>query len=296
MREGTLVVFACGLAWGAAGVHAAAAAPAGDATSDPKLRASRDTYHPVMDLLKAKSVRLTDAQMEKLKSFPLEAVWASVQDLGYTNAHLSGLRSTRPDERLVGRALTIRYLPRRPDLVEAMQTLAQEGDWPVAYNVRAGEEARPGDVLVVDLGGGVADGIFFGDISALAAQVQGARGAVLYGSTRDLTELREMAGFPVLAVGFDPRPATQIGVDWNVPVRVGGATVLPGDAVVADDEAVVFFPPSIADQVIERAARVVEQEDYERDLVRKRQHRFRDVYPLNPELRKQFEEEKKTKP
>ena len=87
--------------------------------------------------------------------------------------------ATRPNERLVGRALTIRYLPRRPDLVEAMQTLAREGDWPVAYNVRAGEEARPGDVLVVDLGGGIADGIFFGDISALAAQVNGARGAVL---------------------------------------------------------------------------------------------------------------------
>jgi regulator of RNase E activity RraA len=265
-------------------------------TPDPKLRANRDTYHPALDVLKAKSARLTDDQMEKLKRFPLEALWASVRDLGYTNAHHSGLLTTRPNERLVGRALTIRYLPRRPDLVEAMQTLAKEGDWPAAYNVRAGEEARAGDVLVVDLGGGIADGIFFGDISALAAQVQGARGAVLYGSTRDLTELREMAGFPVLAVGFDPRPATQIGVDWNVPVRVGGATVLPGDAVVADDEAVVFFPPSIADQVIERATRIVEQENHERDLVRKKQHRFRDVYPLNPELRKKFEEEKKGKP
>jgi regulator of RNase E activity RraA len=265
-------------------------------TPDPKLRANRDTYHPALDVLKAKSTRLTDPQMEKLKTFPIEAVWASVRDLGYTNAHTSGLQSTRPNERLVGRALTIRYLPRRPDLVEAMQTLAKEGDWPTAYNVRAGEEARPGDVLVVDLGGGIADGIFFGDISALAAQVQGARGAVLYGSTRDLTELREMPGFPVLAVGFDPRPATQIGVDWNVPLRVGGATVLPGDAVVADDEAVVFFPPAIADEVIARATRIVEQENYERDLVRKKQHRFRDVYPLNPELKKQFEESKKDKP
>jgi regulator of RNase E activity RraA len=100
----------------------------------------------------------------------------------------------------------------------------------------------------------------------------------------------------VLAVGFDPRPATQIGVDWNVPVRVGGATVLPGDAVVADDEAVVFFPAKIADQVIERATRTVEQERYERELVRGKQHRFRDVYPLNPELRKRFEVEKKGKP
>jgi 4-hydroxy-4-methyl-2-oxoglutarate aldolase len=294
MRRGIVVGLAWGLLCGPA-VVGFTAAP-GEVTPDPKLRASPDTYHPVMDVLKAKSVRVTDEQMEKLKSFPLEAVWASVQRLGYTSAHMSGLRATRPSERLVGRALTIRYLPRRPDLVEAMQTLAREGDWPAAYNVRAGEEAKPGDVLVVDLGGGIADGIFFGDISALAAQVRGAHGAVLYGSTRDLTELREMAGFPVLAVGFDPRPATQIGVDWNVPVRVGGATVLPGDAVVADDEAVLFFPASIADQVIERAARIVEQENYERDLVRKKQYRFRDVYPLSPELRRQFEEERKRKP
>jgi regulator of RNase E activity RraA len=296
MRRGIVIGLACGLLCGLVRLDVGAASPAGDVTPDPKLRANRDTYHPAMDVLEAKSVRLTDEQMQKLKGFPLEAIWASVRDLGYTNAHHSGLRSTLPNERLVGRALTIRYLPRRPDLVEAMQTLAKEGDWPQAYNVRAGEEARAGDVLVVDLGGGIADGIFFGDISALAAQVNGARGAVLYGSTRDLTELREMAGFPVLAVGFDPRPATQIGVDWNVPVRVGGATVLPGDAVVADDEAVVFFPASIAGEVIERAARVVEQENFERDLVRKKQHRFRDVYPLNPELRKQFEEKKKDKP
>jgi len=275
----------------------AAAGPPGDEVQpDPGRRASRNTYHPVVDVLRSGSARLTDEQMESLARFPLEAVWASVRDLGYTNAHASGLLSTRPAERLVGRALTIRYLPRRPDLVEAMQTLAKEGDWPVAYNVRAGEEARPGDVLVVDLGGGIADGIFFGDVSALAAQVLGARGAVLYGSTRDLGELREMAGFPVLAVGFDPRPATQIGVDWNVPVRVAGATVLPGDAVVADEEAVVFFPAKIADEVIARASRIVEQESYERELVRKKEHRFRDVYPLSPELRKQFEAEKEPRP
>ena len=296
MRRGIVAGLSCGLLGFTAGVCIAAAAPAGDVTPDPKLRANRDTYHPALDVLKAKSARLTDEQMAKLKGFPLEAVWASVRELGYTNAHWSGFRSTLPSERLVGRALTIRYLPRRPDLVEAMQALAKEGDWPAAYNVRAGEEAKPGDVLVVDLGGGIPDGIFFGDISALAAQANGAQGAVLYGSTRDLTELREMAGFPVLAVGFDPRPATQIGVDWNVPVRVGGATVLPGDAVVADEEAVVFFPPSIADEVIARATRIVEKENYERDLVRRKQHRFRDVYPLNPELRKQFEERKKEKP
>ena len=271
----------------------AAASLFAQVSADPSLRARRDTYHPVMEVLRAQRSAVTDAQLEEIKSFPLEAVWWALQQLGYTNCHYSGLKSTRPQERLAGRALTIRYLPRRPDLDEAMRTLAKEGDWPAAYNVRAAEEARPGDVLVVDLGGGIPDGIFFGDISALGAKMAGARGAVLYGSTRDLAELRQLEGFPVLAAGFDPRPATQVGVDWNVPIRVGTVAVLPGDIVYADEEAVLFFPPQLAGEVISRVRGLVAQEDYERELARQKKRRFRDVYPLSPELRKKFELERK---
>lgn len=259
------------------------------------LRANRDTYHPVVELVKPQRVEVTDAQLELFKKLPLESIWGALRGLGYVNCYQAGLQSTRPKERLVGRALTIRYLPRRPDLEQAMRQLAKEGDWPVGYNIRAAEEVKPGDVIVADLGGELANGVFFGDISALGAQMKGARGVVLWGSTRDRLELEDMAGFPVLAAGFDPNVATQQGVDWNVPIRVGGATVLPRDIVVADNEAVLFFPTSIAAQVIERATRQAEQEEYERNLVRQQQHRFRDVYPLNPELRKKYEEERKQK-
>jgi regulator of RNase E activity RraA len=145
----------------------------------------------------------------------------------------------------------------------------------------------------VDLGGGVADGVFFGDISALGAQMAGARGAVLYGSTRDLGELRFMEEFPVFAQGFHPNPAPQIGVDWNVPIRVGTATVLPGDVVVAEEEAVLFFPPEIAADVIQRAQKTVAKENYERKVARQKRYRFRDVYPLSKELQKKFEEEQR---
>ncbi|MBM3839945.1 MAG: hypothetical protein FJ398_18640 [Verrucomicrobia bacterium] len=262
---------------------------------DPKLRANRTTYHPAMEVLKPQRTPVTDEQLEQLKKFPLEAVWGVLQQLGYVNCHYSGLKSTQPQARVAGRALTIRYLPRRPDLDQAMETLAKEGDWPRAYNVRAAEEAKPGDVLVVDLGGGIPDGIFFGDISALGAKMAGAKGAILYGSTRDLSELRALEGFPVWAIGFDPRPATQIGVDWNVPIRVGTVTVLPGDVVLADEEAVLFFPPQLAKQVIERTTEFVAREDYEREMARLKKYRFRDVYPLNPELRKKFEEEYKNR-
>lgn len=271
------------------------AALSAQVTPDPKLRGNRDTYHPVMEVLKSQRTPVTAEQLDEIKKLQLETLWAVLQNLGYKNCHYTGLKSTRPEERLVGRALTIRYLPRRPDLDEAMGVLAKEGDWPGAYNVRAAEQAKPGDVLVVDLGGGVPDGIFFGDISALGAKVAGARGAILYGSTRDLTELQQMEGFPVLAAGFDPLPATQVGVDWNVPIRVGTVLVLPGDVVYADSEAVIFFPPQLAAEVITRGRAHVELEDYERELAREGKRRFRDVYPLSPENRKKFESQRKNK-
>ena len=266
----------------------------GQVTPDPALRKNRDTYSPVMEVLKSKRTPATDEQLEELKKFPFEAIWGVLKGLGY-NTSFTGLKPTRPEARLVGRALTMRYLPRRPDLDEAVKTLAKEGDWPEYYNVRAAEEAKPGDVLVVDLGGALTTGVFFGDVSALGAQMAGARGAVLYGSTRDLGELREMKDFPVFAMGFDPNPALQVGVEWNVPIRVGDTTVLPGDVVVVEEEAALFLPPQIAAEVIEGARRIVEQEIYERQLVRQKKYRFRDVYPLNPELHKKFEEEQENK-
>ena len=257
------------------------------------VRLRKDTYHPLIETMRPEMKRATDAQLERFKDLPMEAIWGALRQLNYTNAAATGLHTTRPGERLVGRARTIRCLPDRPDLRKASQQLNKDGDWPNASNVRGAEDSQPGDVLVVDLGGYVAEGIFWGDISALGAQVNGARGAVLWGGTRDKEELEQMKGFPVLAVGFDPGVNTSIGTDWNVPIRVGKVTVLPGDIVVGDSETVLFFPASIADQVLERAQAVKDQEEFERLKAREKKHRFRDVYPLNKELREQYESQRK---
>lgn len=147
----------------------------GQVTPDPALRKSRNTYSPVMEILKSRRTPATDEQLEQLKTFPFEAIWT------------------------------------------------------------------------------------------------------------------------VFAMGFDPHPALQVGVEWNIPIRVGDATVLPGDVVVVEEEAALFFPPELADKVVKGARKIVEKENYERALVRQKKYRFRDVYPLNPALLKQFEEEQAKK-
>lgn len=265
-----------------------------DTTAKESVRYLSDTYHPAVDYLAGdKKARATDEHLAALEELPLETIWGVLRGMGYEETYFPGMTPTVPGKRLVGRAVTIRYLPRRPDLVEAMEALAEKGGWSSKYHTRAAEESKPGDVLVVDTGGQVEGGVFFGDISALGAQMSGASGAILYGSTRDLDELKEMTDFPVFSMGFHPAGATQIGVDWNIPIRVGTATVMPGDLVLATDEAVIFFPPTIADEVIAKAKKHRDEEDYKRELVRSKKYRFRDVYPLRSDLNKAYEEQHK---
>lgn len=263
---------------------------AAEVEAPKELRYNANTWHPVVDYLKPEKTRVTDEQLAAIEKLPLEDVWGIIKGMGYTETYYPGMKTTQPGERLVGRAVTIRYLPRRPDLDKAMEALAEGGGRSSKWHTRAAEDSRPGDVLVVDLGGKVEGGVFFGDISALGAQVSGARGAILYGSTRDLDELKQRKDFPVFAMGFHPSGATQIGVDWNVPIRVGDATVMPGDVVIGTDEAVLFFPPEIADEVIRKCQEHAAEEDYKRELVLSKKYRFRDVYPLSPELKKEYEE------
>jgi regulator of RNase E activity RraA len=73
-------------------------------------------------------------------------------------------------------------------------------------------------------------------------------------------------------------------------VRIENITVLPGDIVVADDAGVLFFPPQLVEQVLSRARAKISMENYQRELLRTKQYRFRDVYPvLSPELLEEYQ-------
>lgn len=261
-------------------------------------RASRDTWTPVMDVLKAQRTAATDAQLARLAELPIEAIWGALQGRGYRNVFLEGFEQTQPGAKLVGRALTMRYMPVRPDLLEAVQTLAKEGDWDYQYNVRAGEDAKPGDVVVVELAGMVDRATFMGDVTGLGMKMAGVKGVIIDGGLRDLNEFLPWKDFPVYYRGAHASAmADQVGVAWNAPVRIGTITVLPGDIVVADASGVLVFPPQLADEVIADVENTVYTENFKREMMRSKKYRARDIYPrLSPELEKVFEEWKKTHP
>ena len=281
------------LGWAATAGAQPGNAPTQEAEVAPPvgLRSNRTTFSPVMDALPARG-GATDAQLEALARLPLESIWGALGD--YRVNYVRGFTSTQPGQRIAGRALTMRFLPPRPDLVAAVDTLAAEGDWDRRYYARAAEEARPGDVVVAELGG--ADGhTLFGAMGALGIKLRGVRGVIIDGGSRDLMELQDgmFADFPVFARFFDVHTTSWLGVEWNAPVRIGQVTVLPGDVVVADDSGALFFPGDLAQSVLDAASARDALEAHERELLRSQMHRFRDVYPLSPELRERYETQRR---
>ncbi len=264
------------------------------ATSGPTVqvhRAARDTWTPVMDVLKAQRTPVTDAQLQRLAELPLEAIWGGLQGKRYQSSFVTGFQLTQPGAKLVGRALTMRYLPVRPDLMDAVTTLAKEGDWDFQYNVRAGEDARAGDVIVVELGGMVNRATFMGDVTGLGMKMAGVKGVIIDGGLRDLSEFMPWKDFPVYYTGSHASAmADQVGVEWNAPIRLGEMTVLPGDVIVADASGVLAFPPQLTAELIASAETTVYTENFKREMMRSRKYRARDIYPtLSPELEKAFE-------
>ena len=286
------------LACGVMGISAALYRVESQVQVPPGLRSQRDTWTPLMDVLKDQRTRVTDEQLERVRQFPIEALWGGVQNLGYKQCFANHFKLTQPGVKMVGRALTMRYLPVRPDLDAGVRQIAKEGDWDYQYNVRAGEDAKPGDVIVVELGGAVDRATFLGDVTGLGMRQRGVKGVVIDGGIRDLNEFLAMKDFPLYYVGAHASAmADQVGVEWNAPVRIGGVSVLPGDVVVGDEEGVLFFPPQIVEEVIKSAELTVHTETFKREMMRSGKYRSRDIYPkLSPELEKLYQEWTKTHP
>ncbi len=248
----------------------------------------------IMGRLADSRPRVPDQVLEKARHLPIEALWGAVQQHGYRQCFVGGLKSTRPAEKLVGRAVTMRYLPVRPDLVEILQKMAKERGRSAQYNVQAGDELQPGDVPVVSLGGAIEDAMFMGDVTGLGMQLRGAAGVVIDGGTRDYEELSRFQNFPIYYRGLHASGQRDfIGVEWNLPVRIGKVTVLPGDMVVGDSSGVLIVPAHLAAEVVKSAAETVAAEDFKRAKIREGKHKVREIYPrMIPELQKEYDEGK----
>lgn len=200
--------------------------------------------------------------------------------LGWRNTTMRGLRPLRElglGVRFVGRARTCRYLMRRgPE--GAHDPIARR----TSPEIVLIESLAPGDIVCVDALGVPTAGII-GDILSARIQRRGAAAAIIHGAVRDAPFIKEV-GLPVFAATVHPSHSGRdlIPVDHDRPIDMGGAQVLPGDVILADDEAALAMPLDLAEYVAAHGPAKEQLEAWIRGKVAAGGS-IHDYYPPSPE-------------
>ncbi len=171
----------------------------------------------------------------------------------------SWLRGVAPlcavDERVVGPAFTIRFVPGREDL-------SRPESYAKSPSFRDAIEAAPASSVVVIDGRGNTLGATLGDILVARLAYKGVAAAITDAPVRDADAIRAYP-LPVLCAGVAAPPSI-VGLafaGYDEVIGCGGVAVCPGDAMVCDNDGAVVIPAAMAAEVAEAG---VEQERFER--------------------------------
>jgi 4-hydroxy-4-methyl-2-oxoglutarate aldolase len=194
--------------------------------------------------------QVPDSILVRLKGVTAEEAWDTLQDAGFRNQFEPGWKIINPGERLVGRVVTAVFMPGRPDVDSVIKAngrqegrIGNENSWII-------DILRPGDVLVVDLFGKIRYGTIIGDNLGTSIFTKSHNGLIVNGAVRDQSGLEEIKGFQAFVRGVDPSALQNVMLTGiNVPIRIGEATVMPGDVAIGDAEGVTFVPPQLAEKL-----------------------------------------------
>ena len=223
--------------------------------------------------------------IEGLRNIGAATASGELNRLGYKNCTIIGPTPWTPGAAAVGPALTLQFLPKRADIYGDAEYVAPERQLHrhVLY------QSQAGDVVVVDARGELSSGVF-GEMMMTFFKGKGGAGVVIDGCLRDISEIRKL-GLGLWIKGVTPNFHTQtvqFPAAINIPIACGGALVMPGDIIVADDDGAVVVPAAVAPQLLEKAGEHVEWEEFSR-LRLSQGGDLRKYYPLNEEARAEYE-------
>jgi len=198
--------------------------------------------------------KVSDEILERMAKVSIEEAWGVLRAKGYHSQFDGNWVILHEDQAVVGRAMTAKYMPKRTELMDRLTEKGHElgrvgasNSWPI-------DVLQMGDVYVADGFGKVINGTLIGDNLGNAIYANSGNGVVFDGGSRDMAGLSKIDGFNAFVRGFDPSYLTEsmlMGI--NVPIRIGRATVLPGDVVLAKKTGVLFIPAHLAEEVVDQS-------------------------------------------
>jgi regulator of RNase E activity RraA len=212
---------------------------------------------------------------------------AELHLMGVRQTFIQGPVSRRPGTRVVGPAITLQFMPQRDDIANG---LAQEHVEKASALWAVFETVQPGDVLAVQAFGDPHTGCM-GEMLITYFVGRGGAGIVVDGCIRDWPHVRAELDVPLWTRGVTPNFASQAGLfpwAYNVPVACGGALVLPGDIIIADDDGAVVVPVELAPLLLERALEHEGWETFSRTRLAEGGSLGR-YYPLDDEGQREYE-------
>jgi len=209
--------------------------------------------------------RVPDDIVERMQLVTTEEAWGTLRKHGYSRQFEGNWFRTHPGRILVGRAVTAQMLPHRPDLHELVEEKGRTEKRIGGQNSWVIDTLQPNDVMVVDMFGKIKDGTFVGDNLSTSLQTRTKAGAVIEGGIRDFQGVSQLEEVAIFCRGLDPSAIADVTLGGiNIPIRIGGTTVLPGDIVLGTPTGVIFIPPHLAQQVVEQSEDVRTRDEFGR--------------------------------
>jgi 4-hydroxy-4-methyl-2-oxoglutarate aldolase len=198
--------------------------------------------------------RIPDDLLKRALEVSIEDVWEYLGNLGYKSQFDNGFQALHAEKPFAGRALTAQYMPLRPDMTRAIAAegkaegrVSGNNSWPI-------NELQIGDVYVADGFGKIVEGTLIGSNLGNGIAAHTHTGFIFDAGIRDAEENREIPNFNGFYRGYDPSAWAQMTLtSINAPIRIGRATVLPGDLVLAKTDGVIFIPAILAEAAIASA-------------------------------------------
>jgi len=212
---------------------------------------------------------VSDDLLARMRQVSIEEAWGVIRNHGYENKFAGDWEMIHQDVPVVGRALTVQYLPDSPELSARMLEqghaegrIGAMNSWPI-------DMLQQGDVYVADGFGKIAWGTLIGDNLGNSIYAKSGNGVVFDGSLRDLDGLSRIEGFNAFVRGWHPSYIQDMMLGGvNTPIRIGEAVVLPGDVVLAKREGVLFVPAHLVEEVVETAEIVMLRDTFGHERLR----------------------------